>query len=54
MANGVKVSTNADYDFREFSEKLDDYDWVLIRNLKSLDYEKTPEYNLTLTATVRF
>jgi hypothetical protein len=51
MANGVKAGTNADYDFREFAEKRADLDWVVVRNLQSLDYEKTKEYNLTLTAT---
>ena len=52
MANGAKLGTNADNDFREFQERYGGFDSVIVRNLKTLDYEKTAEYNLTLTATV--
>ncbi|XP_003373310.1 cadherin-related hmr-1 [Trichinella spiralis] len=51
MRNGAKPDTNLNQDFREFQEKRDGRDWVVIRNLKSLDYEKTKSYDLTISAT---
>uniref|UniRef100_A0A914XSI8 Cadherin domain-containing protein n=1 Tax=Plectus sambesii TaxID=2011161 RepID=A0A914XSI8_9BILA len=51
MSNGVKRSTNSENEFREFLEKRDGHDWVAVRNLKVLDYEKASNYTLTLTAT---
>lgn len=54
MRNGAKPDTNSNGDFRDFMVKKNGKDWVMIRNLKVLDYEKIRRYDLTLTATVRF
>lgn len=54
MRNGAKPDTNSNGDFREFLVKRNGKDWVTIRNLKVLDYEKIRRYDLTVTATVSF
>ncbi|CDW56179.1 Cadherin C and Laminin G 2 and Cadherin domain co ntaining protein [Trichuris trichiura] len=51
MRNGAKPDTNSNQDFREFQEKRNERDWVVVRNLKGLDYEKTKSYDLTISAT---
>lgn len=38
--------------FREFVEKGDYADWVVVRNMENLDYEQTQNYTITITATV--
>uniref|UniRef100_A0A1I8AAX7 Cadherin n=1 Tax=Steinernema glaseri TaxID=37863 RepID=A0A1I8AAX7_9BILA len=51
MTNGVKRGTNIEQKFREFMEKKDGRDWVVVKNMESLDYEQTKNYTLTITAT---
>uniref|UniRef100_A0A1I7SAF6 Cadherin domain-containing protein n=1 Tax=Bursaphelenchus xylophilus TaxID=6326 RepID=A0A1I7SAF6_BURXY len=51
MKIGAKMSTNSKQTFREFKQKIDGLDWVIVRNMDMLDYEKVQNYTLTLTAT---
>uniref|UniRef100_A0A0N4ZYG1 Cadherin domain-containing protein n=1 Tax=Parastrongyloides trichosuri TaxID=131310 RepID=A0A0N4ZYG1_PARTI len=51
MSNGVKKGTNNDGKFREFMEKQNKRDYVIIRNMDTLDYEDSSMYTLTVTAT---
>uniref|UniRef100_A0A0N5C4L2 Cadherin domain-containing protein n=1 Tax=Strongyloides papillosus TaxID=174720 RepID=A0A0N5C4L2_STREA len=51
MSNGVKKVTNSDGKFREFMEKRNRRDYVIIRNMATLDYEDSSSYTLTVTAT---
>uniref|UniRef100_A0A0K0E875 Cadherin n=2 Tax=Strongyloides stercoralis TaxID=6248 RepID=A0A0K0E875_STRER len=51
MSNGVKKDTNSDGKFREFMEKINKKDYVIIRNMATLDYEDSSSYTLTITAT---
>lgn len=53
MRNGQKAIANSNGDFREFQTKKNGNDWVVIRVLKPLDYEKTKDYELTISATVK-
>ncbi|VDK82941.1 unnamed protein product [Litomosoides sigmodontis] len=50
MANGASRGTNHDMHFREFLEKTNGQDWVVVRNMVGLDYEKQQNYTLTITA----
>ncbi|VDK79416.1 unnamed protein product, partial [Onchocerca ochengi] len=50
MANGASRGTNHEMHFREFLEKSDGRDWVVIRNMIGLDYEQQQNYTLTITA----
>lgn len=52
MANGVSRGTNHDMHFREFLEKTNGQDWVVVRNMVGLDYEQQQNYTLTITAMV--
>lgn len=51
MSSGAKVATNSKQTFREFKQKVRDVDWVVVRNMETLNYEQTKNYTLTLTAT---
>lgn len=53
MANGANRGTNNELHFREFLEKVNGRDWVVVRNMVGLDYEQQQNYTLTLTAMVR-
>ncbi|VDN56530.1 unnamed protein product [Dracunculus medinensis] len=50
MANGANRGTNNELHFREFLEKVNGRDWVVVRNMVGLDYEQQQNYTLTLTA----
>ncbi|CAG9529632.1 unnamed protein product [Cercopithifilaria johnstoni] len=50
MANGASRGTNHDMHFREFLEKTNGQDWVVVRNMVGLDYEQQQNYTLTITA----
>ncbi|MCP9264161.1 Cadherin domain protein [Dirofilaria immitis] len=50
MANGANRGTNHEIHFREFLEKTDGRDWVVVRNMIGLDYEQQQNYTLTITA----
>ncbi|VDN43852.1 unnamed protein product [Gongylonema pulchrum] len=52
MANGASRGTNNEKHFREFLEKTDGRDWVVVRNMVGLDYEQQQNYTLTLSAMV--
>lgn len=52
MANGASRGTNNEMHFREFLEKANGRDWVVVRNMVGLDYEQQQNYTLTLTAMV--
>lgn len=52
MANGASRGTNHDMHFREFLEKTNGRDWVVVRNMVGLDYEQQKNYTLTITAMV--
>ncbi|KAE9548545.1 hypothetical protein FO519_008238, partial [Halicephalobus sp. NKZ332] len=51
MTNGVKLGTNYKQKFREFQIKENGADWVVIRNMESLDFEEISNYTLTVAAT---
>jgi hypothetical protein len=53
LMNGAKPDTNGKQTFREFKDKVDGIDYVMIRNTESLDFEQIQNYTLILTATVR-
>uniref|UniRef100_A0A1I8EET0 Cadherin domain-containing protein n=1 Tax=Wuchereria bancrofti TaxID=6293 RepID=A0A1I8EET0_WUCBA len=50
MANGASRGTNHEMHFREFLEKTNGRDWVVVRNMVGLDYEQQQNYTLTITA----
>ncbi|VDN05957.1 unnamed protein product [Thelazia callipaeda] len=50
MANGASRGTNNEMHFREFLEKSNGRDWVVVRNMIGLDFEQQQNYTLTLTA----
>lgn len=52
MASGASRGTNHDMHFREFLEKTNGRDWVVVRNMVGLDYEQQQNYTLTITAIV--
>ena len=52
MTNGVNRGTNNEQHFREFLEKVNGHDWVVVRNMVGLDYEQQRNYTITLTAKV--
>ncbi|KAH7700358.1 CBR-HMR-1 protein, partial [Aphelenchoides avenae] len=51
MTNNVKIGANGKQKFREFNEKRDGKDWVVVRLMEPLDFTQASEYTLTLTAT---
>uniref|UniRef100_A0A914S5D8 Uncharacterized protein n=1 Tax=Parascaris equorum TaxID=6256 RepID=A0A914S5D8_PAREQ len=50
MANGASRGANSEQHFREFLEKVNGHDWVVVRNMIGLDYEHQTNYTLTITA----
>ncbi|KAH7724145.1 CBR-HMR-1 protein [Aphelenchoides avenae] len=51
MTNNVKIGANGKHKFREFNEKRDGKDWVMVRLMEPLDFTQASEYTLPLTAT---
>lgn len=52
LMNGAKPDTNGKQTFREFKDKVDGIDYVIVRNMETLDFERIQNYSLILTATV--
>lgn len=51
LMNGAKPDTNGKQTFREFKDKVDGIDYVMVRNMEALDFERIQNYTLILTAT---
>lgn len=54
LMSGAKPDTNGKQTFREFKDKVNGLDFVIVRNMETLDFEKIQNYSLILTATVCF
>lgn len=54
LMNGAKPDTNGRQTFREFKDKIEGVDYVMVRNMEALDFEQIQNYTLILTATVSF